>query len=445
MHCGRKLKHDQFVLSVSYGDSNGDLGGTSKVIMAHQKMFESAGISHLHIYPRFIRMPGTSVFLLRHWGVTKDGRTQSVGYTDREIIQVIGREIEQGSQLVEAHVHHLLNTDVDQLGIILDAFPVPIKFYLHDYYTMCTQFNLLKNDRQYCGEGKIDSKKCSNCIHYEKSQHHFKKVQAFLERFEDRLQFIAPSDIVKKIWTSAYPAYQDQVCVVSHQVLIGQYAGNCEILSEKSPIRVAFVGGQSANKGWHQWEQATAKANGKGANEVFYHFGKTGDGIPYIKKVPVSFSLENLNAMLTALRLHGIDVAILWSICPETYSYTYFECTAANVFVITNKDSGNIAAMVRLRANGIVLDDEDELAALLCDDAKLKILINAFKSSQPGGPAELIDNTELIKMLPKDGNCISNNIPIYSGAPFSLVRRQTRTILYGLYGMSKRIWRRCAG
>ena len=44
--------------------------------------------------------------------------------------------------------------------------------------------------------------------------------------------------------------------------------------------------------------------------------------------------------MLNALRQNNVDVAILWSLCKETYSYTYFECYAANVFVVTDENSG---------------------------------------------------------------------------------------------------------
>lgn len=38
-----------------------------------------------------------------------------------------------------------------------------------------------------------------------------------------------------------------------------------------------------------------------------------------------------------------IDCVILWSNCPETYSYVYFECFAANTFILANSLSGNIA------------------------------------------------------------------------------------------------------
>jgi len=440
MNRDSRLKHDRFIISVSYGDCNGDLGGTSKVVLAHREMLDRAGISQLHIYPRFIRLPGTSRTLLNLWGVTKDGQTHVPVYNDSEIIQIIGREIEQGSRLLETHVHHLLNIDIGRLESILNTFTVPIKFYLHDYYSICPQFNLLKNNSYYCGEGGVNVVKCLGCSMYNSAVTHYKHMQDFLSRFEGRLEFIAPSDVVKKIWSSAYDNYKKQVHVVYHQKRIGQYDGNCELISETSPVRVAFVGGQYTNKGWDKWEQASAKAYSKCCNLLFYHFGKTADTIPYIQKVPVAFSRGNLNAMVIALRTHKIDVAILWSICPETYSYTYFESMASNVFVITNVNSGNIAAMVELHHNGIVLVNEGELSDLLCNEARLRKMINDFKRTQPKGPAELVENDEILSMITKV-SVSPSAVPLMAfDTRSSILKRILLTMLFELYRIVKMTW-----
>ena len=79
--------------------------------------------------------------------------------------------------------------------------------------------------------------------------------------------------------------------------------------------------------------------------------------------------------MREALVELGVDVAILWSLCRETFSFTAHEAAAAGVAVLTGPDSGNIAAFVADGRFGRALGGEGELAALFesgraCDLAR---------------------------------------------------------------------------
>ena len=69
--------------------------------------------------------------------------------------------------------------------------------------------------------------------------------------------------------------------------------------------------------------------------------------------------------MVETLRNHNIDVAFLWSICPETFSFTLYESLSAGCAILTNRNSGNIQAYVREHPEtGVVLDDEKALMKL---------------------------------------------------------------------------------
>lgn len=432
-----KLKYNEFILSISYGNSVGIIGGTNKVILAHMEMLESIGISHVHIFPRFIRIPVLNVFALKHWGVTIDGNTLEQAYTYREIIQILGHITKSGKQLKEVHVHHLWNMRLEQLETILDIFIAPMKFYLHDYYTICFKANLLKDNGKCCGKGAVSREKCQDCNYYSKAQIHSEAMKGFLAKYKKRLQFIAPSDAVKEIWISAYPAYKDQLRVVYHQSLIGQYRENSERIPDKAPLKVAFVGEQAFNKGWTQWENATREAHELGRNEEFYHFGKSTSTVLYIQNIPVFFTSDNMNAMVEALRGNRIAVAVLWSIWPETYSYTYYESSAANTFIITNQCSGNIAKMVKERHNGIVLDNDEELRALICDEIRLRKLVNEFKESKNFGPLDLVENTELLQLLSKEKNIKTFIVPNNKDNLLLSTKRQLVTMLYKLHQFLK--------
>lgn len=71
----------------------------------------------------------------------------------------------------------------------------------------------------------------------------------------------------------------------------------------------------------------------------------------------------------------GIDAVILWSTWPETYSFTVHESFAANCLVLTNKDSGNIAAKITGTSRGVVCDNEETLFTVLYDVSLVKTLI----------------------------------------------------------------------
>ena len=101
--------------------------------------------------------------------------------------------------------------------------------------------------------------------------------------------------------------------------------------------------------------------------------------------------------MLKALRENKIQVAILWSICPETFSFTYYECFAAGVFVITNQNSGNIEAMVRENKNGIILRDEMELLYFLSNPEMLKEKIMDWVERDYNCPEILRENDVLFE------------------------------------------------
>ena len=48
------------------------------------------------------------------------------------------------------------------------------------------------------------------------------------------------------------------------------------------------------------------------------------------------------NAMVEAIRKEALDIVFMWTQCPETYSYVYYEMSINGVYVLTNTNSGNI-------------------------------------------------------------------------------------------------------
>jgi hypothetical protein len=68
-------------------------------------------------------------------------------------------------------------------------------------------------------------------------------------------------------------------------------------------------------------------------------------------------------AMREALDSARVDVAILWSLCRESFSFAAYEAAAAGAAILTGPDSGNIAAFTSAGGHGLVLPDEASLFA----------------------------------------------------------------------------------
>ena len=83
--------------------------------------------------------------------------------------------------------------------------------------------------------------------------------------------------------------------------------------------------------------------------------------------------------MTKKLRENKIDVVLLLSKVPETYSYTYYESIAAGAFIISYDVSGNIADQTNRRGNGIVFSSKDDIVNYLNDMDRVITDINNFR------------------------------------------------------------------
>ena len=122
--------------------------------------------------------------------------------------------------------------------------------------------------------------------------------------------------------------------------------------------------------------------------------GKTDEHLPNVKEIEVSFLKDGADAMVNAIRRNKIDIAFLWSPWPETYSYTFYESYVGGAYVITNKDSGNIAVSTKRYNCGCVFDDEQELLKFFDSSQNM----NTIKSGSYVRPLKLTFNIEFINL-----------------------------------------------
>ena len=393
------------IVSISHSYFKFGIGGTEKLINDQYNILRREGYGYIHIYPidKNATIEDNVSPEIRAKLVGLDINTQKIGFFTPQFIEEFLKNLGHfGRKIQEYHIHHLLFFQLDDILRIVEAQRTPVRFYLHDYYTVCRDFNMLRNGKQFCGYGRPGEEKCAGCTNYEKSKEFIREMRHFLERIADRTIFVAPSEAAKKVWGSAYPEYENRIEVLEHLKLEGSYTGNKDKRCfEERKIRVAYVGYQSVNKGWLEWERLCKTLEEKEKDYEFFHFGASEDQYEFITKVPVSFQAEGPNAMIDKLRAYHIDIAYLWSVWPETYSFTYFESFAANAYIVTTNLSGNIAVQTEKNKNGRIFSCIDELINYMDDYNRVKADLEAFKSSNVCGPDRLVPSEDFLNLIEK--------------------------------------------
>ena len=381
----KNLINNQYVITVSYDNYFRGSGGTDKLLQAHHEIFVAHKLGHVHLFPlcRPIRLHNVFGMLIEDkfagW------------YTSGEIIEVLVNGVRCSKYPVAFYIHHLINNDLESLSRILDVFNLPVNVYIHDYYMICNSYNLLKYDGEYCGLGNVSPEKCSQCSFYSVARKRSKNIRDFLDLYNKRIKFIAPSKTAKDVFAKAYPEYTHMIEIVPHQILKSSY--HCEHdFSNDRPLRLAYVGKQANEKGWLVWERITKEINKCKLPYELYHFGTISDHYDYIREIPVSFNKAGHNAMIEALRKYKIDLVFLWSEWPETYSFTYFESYAADAFIITNNGSGNISQVVKENKNGIVFHDTDKLIEFILNTNRIHETLNVFWRNTHKSPEHFLNN-----------------------------------------------------
>ena len=397
------LNGRNLILSISGGNVFTSFGGTEKVIISHQHMFNANNIAYLYLYP--VSKQWRNQELYRYWGMVFDGKFYGL-YTTEQVVRIISNLISHDGGLLKIHIHHLKNVVMKELEHILDEFlDVEIFFYGHDYYLICEEYTLRNDEGKYCGEGLPCKQKCGDCNKY-KFSHKAQQRRQLVDKYRDRMRLIVPSDAPAKIFRESIPDWSEKIQIVYHQRQEGVYMGNRTPIPEKTKIKVAFCGLPSEIKGWNSWIDAVDSAVAQHSNIEFYHMGKSTKKHAHVMNVSVGFKTNELT-MTEALRQHNIDCVVLWSQCPETYSYVYYECLAANTFVITSRCSGNIAEQVKRNRTGIVLENDEQLRILLSDSSKLAQLINEMRENVPCGPSILVENEEIVQLSKGEGYRVS--------------------------------------
>jgi GT2 family glycosyltransferase/glycosyltransferase involved in cell wall biosynthesis len=258
------------------------------------------------------------------------------------------------------HVHHLIGHTLDVFDIAKEH-GIPIIFTAHDYYVICPQIYMLDENSIYCKEN-LNLMKCEECLN---KTLHFSRQLLYEWRYEFRKalykcdRIITPTKCVKDTLVKYYCLNDDAIKVIGHghnnyfasSVQKSPYNGD-------RPLNIAYIGVMTQHKGsdvlcelshlpelkdnvsWNViglYDLVSDKGYEAGYNITF--FGKYND----------------FNHLQQIIYENKIDIVILPSIWPETFSYTLSEAWAVGLPVIVS-GLGALKERVRETGGGWIVD-----------------------------------------------------------------------------------------
>jgi hypothetical protein len=345
-------------VTFSHDDYTATFGGMQLCLRRESAEIAERGVDHLHIHPatpwpmaRADDQPGVV-------GVLLNGRRLGL-FAATDVIAAVRRAVRGRTAGRRSFaIHSLLGHSTADVVELLKVFKLKAGFFwLHDFASLCAGYHLLRNDVQDCAAPPIDSPACRICS--------YGPLRAAQMAAHDRLfrhldlTVVGPSTTTLDFWSSRAPYRTRDTVVLPHARLVeGEPVTTAG--SPRRPLRVAYVGMPAALKGWPVFADLVARF-ADDRRYRFMHLGGQPDprsSIEFHEVIACEARPDAMRAMLEALE---VDVAIVWPLCRETFSFTAYEAAAAGCALLTSPDSGNVAAFVAGRGHGLVLADEAAL------------------------------------------------------------------------------------
>ena len=246
--------------------------------------------------------------------------------------------------------------------------------YLHDFSFICPGIFSLQNIpacvKALQAPGNREA--CRDCSSRDKAKvfHRF-----WAELFHLSQRIVCPSRIISEAFFLFYPDVErKKLLTMEHQTFSGLGQKTCP---PHDKLRIAYLGSKGTHKGWELFHRLSRNST-LAKRYAFYHFG---DGFPTddapIKHVTYSYRAGGPESVVEKLLEEVIDIIFLWSMIPESYSYTVHEAYCAGLPILTNENSGNIAWKVDKGViYGKVFRNANDLVHFLMDEKSVSSFLD---------------------------------------------------------------------
>jgi len=390
------------VISFSHTLYTEETAGTELFIGDEQHLFNAKGFIYLHFSPlawsRF--MIDSSPEETVNW-IIVNGKKIGAAASSALARALIASDCTRiQSRIVVMH-SPLGQSRAGFLRILAATNPTAAYYWLHDFSSLCTGYNLLRNNVAFCSAPPQNSIACTVCVFGASRPEHTTLLR---ETFESaNFVVVAPSDVAKDVWSRActYPHRSIIVkehCRIDYSKKLYRNAKSVALVGTREhPIKAAFIGFGAVHKGWPTFERLVDETRDDPIYE-YYQFVKKGLAARSrrIRVVDAVVTTADRDAMSELLSRHEIDIVVAPAIWPETFSYVTFEALAAGCDVVTIADSGNIAARVEETGRGRVFQTEDELIDFFTSHRAIDLVRSRAKNPNPRGQMQHIGTTAAI-------------------------------------------------
>ncbi|SMP50679.1 Glycosyltransferase, GT2 family [Desulfonatronum zhilinae] len=306
---------------------------------------------------------------------------------------------------------------LELLDLIAGLEGVTLTYMVHDYYCGCPMFNLLDDELRYCGipesrercgaclrTNPLIPKLAGNVLHAYPGlgigqwREHFFKVLA------KAAKIVCFSNSSKQILMKCHPGLSpEKIRVAPHAV---DWVRPVAITPTTPTVNVAVPGHVNISKGYHVVSALASYIALKGVDMRMHFFGKILEPQESISSLPSSrmhgpYEKSDLPRLMEA---NAIDIVLIPSICPETFSYTTEEALRMGLPVAVF-DVGAPAERVKTYQRGLVLESTAPA------DIVAGILGFLGRQVGRGGEAAAGGSHEKITFV-----CVSNNELVYAAA-----------------------------
>jgi hypothetical protein len=351
---------DALHVTFSHDDFTANVGGVQLCLQREAAAMAALRRDHLHLFPAR-PWPILRTTEAAPLGVLWNGRLVGA-FAAAAVAEALGRAAAAAppARARSFAIHSLLGHGVDETAEILGALGLRSGyFWLHDFSSLCAGYHLLRNDVQDCAAPPLDSAACGICLYGPWRPRHLKEHARLFERLD--LTVVSPSAPTLELWRARAGLRAAGEVILPHAVL--EPRGAAPIPPAARPFRLAFAGMPAGHKGWPVFRDLALRLAGDPRYEFLHLGGRGVAGLPMGFR-EINVTAQDPRAMQSALAAEAVDAVLVWPLCRETFSFTAYEAVAAGAAVLTNGDSGNVAAFVAEGGHGRVLADEAALASL---------------------------------------------------------------------------------
>jgi len=263
----------------------------------------------------------------------------------------------------EIHVNQLVSYD-DIYGIIdfivsaKSKYDCKILIYINDYFSICPSFNLMRDTDQFCGVCDGSDEKCLEKNSFVKKKYSASAVHDWRVKWGE--VFIAADSIIcfsissRELLLCAYPRLdKSKIVIKSHSV---DYIRKARIEKKDNILRIGLIGNLTVIKGSAVLEDMVKLSDRDNLNVNFILIGTVDRDIKSNRFTSTgAYQTEELVDLVEENR---IDLILIPSICPETFSYTTEESIQMGLPVAVF-NVGAPAERVGKYEKGLVIDIVD--------------------------------------------------------------------------------------